>query len=36
MFTVAPHYQIMKQLGLKNLFRKVVVIYIISYLLAYV
>ena len=36
MFTVAPHYQIMVQLGLKDLSRKLVVICAISYFLVYV
>ena len=36
MFTVAPHYQIMEQLGLKDLSRKLVTICTISYFLAYI
>ena len=34
--TVAPHCQIMDYLGLKNLSRKIVAIYAISYFLVYI
>ena len=34
MFTVAPHYQIMEQLGLKDLSRKLVTMCAISYFLS--
>jgi hypothetical protein len=34
MFTVAPHYQIMEQLGLKDSSRKLVAICAISYFLS--
>ena len=34
MFTVAPYYQIMKQLGLKDSSRKLVTICVISYFLS--
>ena len=36
MVTVAPHYQIMEQLGLKDSLRKLVAICVISYFLAYI
>jgi hypothetical protein len=36
MFTVAPYYQIMEQLGLKDSSRKLVAICAISYFLAYI
>ncbi len=36
MFTVTPYCQIMEKLGLKDSSRKLVVIYIISYFLAYI
>ena len=35
-YSVAPYYQIMKQLGSKDLSRKLVTIYAISYFLAYI
>ena len=34
MFTVASHYQIMDQLGLKNSSRKLVVNYVISFVIS--
>ena len=36
MFTIASHCQIMEQLDLKDLFRKLVAICAISYFLAYI